>query len=171
MLLQMLMWILIRSTHQVWDKRHEATGPEAWRRVLAAYRHCEDSMNIAGATSWPPTLLFNMHGCGCWGEEIARLSDIPDHPGGHLIPGGGGDATIGLIDSRSIPLRTNSPQLTRDVMLHNRKTTKAQLKDNFYGNLLRATRGCIGFHRCSKIYGQGAEDRDGGEYLGDFDRR
>ena len=50
-----------------WGRKNELTGPEGWRRVLAAYRRCEaepDNFPLHGAA---PTLLFNQGHCACWG--------------------------------------------------------------------------------------------------------
>ena len=77
-----------RTAHTLWGGRHELTGPEGWRRVLHAYRRCEDHDNSdsdgvggggisgggigggGGVHSGWPTVLFNQQTCGCWGAEV-----------------------------------------------------------------------------------------------------
>jgi len=192
-----------------------------------------------------PTALFNQHGCGCFGVQILdksrdmstdegeRRSGLGSSRSGRTpvpIPGGGGDAAGGLIFDRSVPVRADTPRLTRDVLLHGHATRCAESADQklqrgscdlrtlwiesdstgrqFFtalgisrslsataptqsilcfnrslvqharrfglasstdhgGLLLRATRACVGFHRCSRIYGKGAEDWTGGAVLGE----
>jgi len=68
--------------------------------------------------------------------------------------------------SRDVPIRADSARLTRTVEINKHKVDFQHTRHALDGAALRASRACVGFHRCSRIYGKGPEDWKGGMDLG-----
>jgi len=168
LLLQMLVWIVSRTNHFMNGGRHELTGPEGWRRTVHAYRMCEQEMD--GHQHNYPTALFNQYPCSCWGVEVIPIDESSvDETTVRLIPipGSGGMKAAGLMFSKDIPIRADSASLTRDIKFSGTSgLSKVRLHDKHTGPLLQSSLACVAYHRCSRIYGSGIEDWDGGWTLG-----
>lgn len=168
---QMLQWIISRTHHSIFGGRHELTGPEAWRRVLSGYRGCEHGEEKSFQANWP-TSLFNQEPCACGGSEILRKGD-GDLRGGvragetaQPIPLSDGDFALGLIHTPDVPIRGDSARLTRAIILNGHRVSNFRVNHHLDGPAIRSTRACVAFHRCTRIYGRGIADWDGGVSLG-----
>mmetsp|Transcript_15701 Transcript_15701/g.31407 ORF Transcript_15701/g.31407 Transcript_15701/m.31407 type:complete len:80 (-) Transcript_15701:236-475(-) len=71
-----------------------------------------------------------------------------------------------MVLQRDVPLRTDSPSITQPIALHGHGILFGYVDSKHDGPILRSTRACVGFHRCSRIYGSGPQDWDGGVTLG-----
>lgn len=142
------------------------------------------------------TFLFNAVQCGCWGGEVLTAAadaadsaerDIEKRWKMATIPGtkapqnwtswalkSRGIPTFismnRLIHDRTVEIRVDETRLTQDLTLASGRGVASSrnplVHDPAIGPWLRRSLACIGFHRCSKIYGSGPKDWPGGMDLG-----
>jgi hypothetical protein len=168
LLLQMIVWIVSRAKFGLIGGRHELTGPEGWRRTVNAYRQCVIDSET-GHQHLFPSALFNQHPCSCWGVEVVPNGENPTDTTSVRfvpIPGSDGLRAAGLIMAKDVLLRADTPCLTRDISIGGHGLSKSRIKDTHTGPILESSLVCVAYHRCSRIYGRGIEDWDGGWTLG-----
>lgn len=138
-----------------------------WRRAVTGSRN--------RSSSAPSSLRHYMYDPPAnWVEWAAQARSVPLFVStGKLFAGtGGGSGSGSQGDAVVATLRGGDDRLSRDLTLASGRNVASSrnplLGDRVIGPLLRATLSCVGFHRCSKIYGGGPKDWTGGMSLGDF---